>query len=93
MFLSLKRNVSSAIMTGLLLFLFVLFLYLTRASYNLYQEYQKFYRYNAYLSNINSILERTEVFQKQGEDLGAEMKWMRSALSSSLKLNLEHKDD
>jgi hypothetical protein len=92
MFISLKRNVTSALQTVLTLTLGILCIYLLRTILLLYEDYQKLNRLEGYMNMIERIQERADTFQLKNEALNEDFKAVKDAIGASLHLNLTHKN-
>jgi len=88
MFFSIKRKVSNAFLTGLVVLLLVVLLYLCRALVYLYQDYQKLTRLESYLSDIDEVMAKSDQFQLHAEKLGGDFDALKEAVQTSLNLNL-----
>jgi len=90
MFLSLKRKFSSALMSGLLVFVLIITIYMAQQVARLYQQYQKAQRLQGYLGDLDNVMSDTHRLQAGVETLGQQYTVVGNALKASLNINLGH---
>lgn len=90
---SLRRKLSKGMVSlWLVVVLVAATLYLTASVMALYHQYQKADRLREYLNEVDMVLENSRKLQAGAESLADQFRQVRSALRSSLSINLSHKD-
>jgi len=90
MFPAIKRKFSNALVNAVILVVFVVACYLARHVAVLYQQYQKYYRLEGYLGELEDVITRTHRLQAGVQGVGDEFRVVEKAVRSSLSIDLSH---
>jgi len=92
MFPAIKKKFSTALVNSVILCAVILACYLARHVALLYQQYQKYYRLESYMGELEDVITRTHRLQAGVQGVGKEFKLIEKAVESSLSIDLSHPD-